>query len=262
MRQKTFSLVAWNSSFIVRYTFIMDLSDPFLKTSRAKEHLDALRKEMEPFYKSKPCEFQEKVNFKDGLYQVRIQVNDPPPRLSVIVGDVFGCLRASLDHLVWLLVTHHTDSYAEGTQFPILSQNGPDDIARFKKQIRGVPARAETIIESLQPYHGGNRAAIESNLLWRLNKLCNIDKHRRIPVHGSVVDFMLPDFIPKSMVTLDDDGVMSFPLHMKDQVKLHPDVAFNVIFGDSHEKIECDVAGIERIHEFVTNDVLPRFAGL
>jgi len=61
-------------------------------------------------------------------------------------------------------------------------------------------------------------------------------------------------------VTLDDDGIMNFPLAMRSQVKLHPEITFNATFGDALDGIECDEAGIKQIFEFVTNSVIPRFA--
>ena len=235
----------------------MNLADAYLKTARAKEHLDSLREELEIYYESKPCKFKEQTDIRNQRYRIRIHIVDPPDRLSLIAGDVFGCLRASLDHLVWALSSFNTTAYAENTQFPILEEpNAP----RFKRQTNNVPAGAVAIIDSLQPYsRGKDRKAFEGHLLWRLNRLCNIDKHRRIPLHGSVVDFKLPASIPQSMVVCDSD-TMSLPLQMKDAVRLHRDATFKVTFGDSHEGIECDQDGIERIYAFVAGDVIPRFA--
>jgi hypothetical protein len=229
-----------------------------MKAARAREHLDSLCSELQAYYDTKPCVLQEKDDLANNLYRIRINVSDPPERLSLIAGDVFGCLRASLDHLVWSLCTLNSGAYAEYTQFPIMEDNKPSS---FKGQIKGLAPGAETIIESLQPYHGKDRAAIEGNLLWRLNRLCNIDKHRRIPLHGSVTEFKLPASIPQEMVKLDPDGDISFPLHMKSQVIVHEMVFFEATFGDSHEGIECDRRGIEAIYKFVTKDVLPKFDG-
>src|SRR5271163_4336461 len=157
----------------------MNLADPYLKTARAKEHLDALRKELIEFTESQPCEFQGRSDVANQRYRIRILVKDPPERLSLIAGDVFCCMRASLDHLVWALASNGI-AYPKGTQFPILEQLDAD---LFARRTRGVPTEAATIIESLQPYHGKDTPTVRSHLLWRLNKLCNIDKHMRIPAH-------------------------------------------------------------------------------
>jgi hypothetical protein len=235
----------------------MRLSDPYLKVSRAKEHLDSLGSEFSAFVKSNPCEFWEQIDTKNQRYRIRIKVTDPPVRLSVIAGDVFFCLRAFLDQLVWALSTNATHSYAENTQFPILEKR---DDSLFTRRTIGVPAEALALIESLQPYHGPNEPAIKSNLLWRLNKLCNIDKHRRIPLHGAVVEFKLHESIAPYM-TFDDDQTMSFPLARKGEMTLYPQAAYGVVFGDATEGVECNVKGIDDIYKFIADDVIPRFAG-
>jgi hypothetical protein len=236
----------------------MSLADPYLKTSRAKEHLEALRKELKGFYESKPYQFIEKVDSEKGRYYVGIKINETPDSVSLIMGDLLYCLRSSLDQLVWHLA-RLTIEYPEGTQFPVLEKSDTDSLGRFRKQTTGVPAEAVAIIDSLQPYHAGDRQGIRNHLLWRLNNLCIIDKHRRIPTHGASIDFKLPAEI-MSFVSFDNGGIMNIPLAMKSKMKLHPDITFRVVFGDFHEGVDCDLDGVERIYEFVTNDLIPRFA--
>ena len=237
----------------------MSLADPYLKTARAKEHLDALRQELSIFNESKPCRFHAQDDLKNQLCRVAIEISDTPDRIPLIAGEIFYCLRASLDQLIWSLAKL-SQSYPEHTQFPILEK---PDASRFRNQTLGVSADAVTIIESLQPYSGGNAAAVKSHLLWRLNKMCNIDKHMRIPVHSTVVDFKLPRNIMEA-ARFDSGGVMTIPLALKAVLKSHmnlnPDVALQVVFGDSYWGIECNLEGIEVIYEFVANRVIPQFA--
>jgi hypothetical protein len=84
--------------------------------------------------------------------------------------------------------------------------------------------------------------------------MCNIDKHRRIPVHGTVVDFRFPAYIMET-ASFDSGGIMNVSLNFKDALKSHmrlnPEVPFKVVFGDSHAGIECDFDGIETICNFV-----------
>ena len=89
--------------------------------------------------KTKAVEFEEQIDRENQRYRIRICVQkDPPERLSLIAGDVFNCLRASLDHLVWSLATHTTGAYAERTQFPILEKK---DQPRLEQQASGIPGR-------------------------------------------------------------------------------------------------------------------------
>jgi len=91
--------------------------------------------------------------------------------------------------------------------------------------------------------------------------MCNIDKHRRIPVCGNCTEFHLSQASPAIFpVTSFQDNCVSVPIAFKDQMKLDPGVSFDVIFGDSAAGISCDLAGIERIYNFVANDVIPRFS--
>ncbi|HEV2298221.1 MAG TPA: hypothetical protein VGR72_06865 [Candidatus Acidoferrales bacterium] len=238
------------------------LVDPYLKTARAKVHLENLREQVSAFCND-PCEFFREDNLEKQLHLIRLKVKDIPDTIPLIAGDLFYCLRASLDQLVWCLAKiNATPGYPEGTQFPIFDQR---DIPRFDRQTRGVPADALRIIESLQPYNTPDAGAIQSHLLWRLNKLCNIDKHIRIPVHGVTGTLTWDTFIPWGKevrpTEFGESGVMTLPLLQKGHVALNPRVRESrIVFGDLYWKIECDFAGIEAIYEFVANSVLPRFA--
>jgi hypothetical protein len=236
----------------------MPLTDPYLKTSRAKEHLENLRKELEIFYESKPYRFVRQDDVENQRHIVRMETTDTPDRISLIAGDLFYCLRSALDQLVWSLAKLSIP-YPEGTQFPILEQS---DARRFRMQTNGAPADAVAIIESLQPYHAPDVAMVRGHLLWRLNKMCNIDKHSRIPVHGSTGTLILPRSIIVSMDRgLNYAGVVNIPLSLKSEMALDPSVPeFKVVFGDAYWGIECDIADIDVMYEFVANNLIPRFA--
>ena len=116
------------------------------------------------------------------------------------------------------------------------------------------------IIKSLQPYH---RATPTDHLLSRLNKLCNIDKHRRIPVHGQELEFRFPFAVPKSLASVmtlyPKEQLITVPLELKNQMTFSPEVSFIVVFGDMAEGISCDFHGVKKIYEYVTNTVIPQF---
>lgn len=238
----------------------MGLVDPYLKTTRAKIHLENLRERLAVFC-NEPCQFIREDDLEKQLHIIRMKIKDVPDEIPLIVGDLLYCLRSSLDQLVWCLAKiNATPGYPEHTQFPILEQR---DIPRFNRQTAGVPAEAAKIIESLQPYNGRDADAIRSHLLWRLNKLCNIDKHTRIPVHGVTGIVKWDTIVPLNvaLTQFDDKAVMKIPLSHKGHMALNPRIPeFKVLFGDLYWKIECDFAGIEAIYEFVANNVIPRFS--
>jgi len=241
----------------------MALIDPYLKTTRAKVHLEHLREQLAVFCKE-PCQFIREDDLENQLHVIRMKIHNVPDAIPLIAGDLLYCLRASLDQLVWCLAKiNATPGYPEGTQFPILEQR---DAPRFNRQTSGVPAKAIEIIESLQPYNAPSADAVRSHLLWRLNKLCNIDKHMRIIVHGVTGIVKWDTFVvsdpPTEFIKVDDSLVMKMPLLLKDQMAPNPRIPeFKVLFGDLYWKIECDIAGIEAIYEFVSNSVMPRFVG-
>ncbi len=57
--------------------------------------------------------------------------------------------------------------------------------------------------------------------------------------------------------------MISVPIQYKGQMALDPEVSFNIVFGDFSADptidIACDMDGIRKIFDFVTDGVLPRF---
>src|SRR5579864_2883200 len=211
-------------------------TDPFLKTTRAKEHLDDLRERLRRFREDNPITIEREDDLGNQRHILRLKVKDIPEKFPLIVGDFLYCMRSSLDQLVWCLAQTKRP-YPRNTQFPILDK--PND-HRIKKCTCGVPAAAVAEIKRLQPYTGQNPAAVKAHLLFRLNLLCNIDKHRRIPTDKNVSNIIFPDFPKKSghLISHDADaGVISVPLFLKSKMRLNPTGQINVIFGDSHEGI-------------------------
>ncbi len=135
------------------------LADSYLKTTRAKEHLDALKGELDAFYKFKPYSFITEDDVERDRYSVRVEITETPPRISLIVGDLFYCLRSALDQMVWALA-HLNVPYPKDTQFPIQEKRNSQGLSG---QTVGVPPDAVKIIDSLQPYHAGDISAIRAD---------------------------------------------------------------------------------------------------
>ena len=218
------------------------LADPYLKITRAEVHLNALRDERKSFLESNPYSFIGEDDIEHGLYRLRIDIQDTPARIALIIGDLFYCLRAALDQLVWALA-YKPGQYHRHTQFPIFETWNGETQGKFRRYTRGVPADALERIDKLQPHH---RAHPKSTLLWLLNEMCNLDKHRRIPVHGSVTEFTFQQLSPYSArhITFEDDCVV-IPARFKSQMRLDPNVTFDITFGDASQGIVCDIERIE-----------------
>jgi hypothetical protein len=198
------------------------LTDPYLKLDWAKRHLEALDADLRVFHESKPCRFTSRDDVENQRHILRVDLDDVPDHICLRCGDAFYCMRACLDQLVWRLAKL-TVTIPERTQFPIIEKWDSDSLGRFAPQTQGVPADALAIIKDLQP---ANRpATVKENLLWRLNAMCNLDKHRRIPANGSEVQFFLRTGADPSNITfetLDNFGIFSVPLADKGKLNIHP----------------------------------------
>lgn len=113
----------------------------------------------------------------DGLGVLRVRLSPKPPDdLPVIVGDCLFNLRSALDHLVWQLVIVNKGTPTDRHFFPICSSSKAFSEAVAKHhRLDDAPAKAVTLIESLQPYYTG-----ETHPLALLSKLHNVDKHRNL----------------------------------------------------------------------------------
>lgn len=88
-------------------------------------------------------------------------------------------LRCALDHLAYQLVWVSTGVLPNSqVSFPIGDdRTGYIDLRR--KRLKGARSAAIAAVDALAPYKGGN------DLLWKLSKLNNVDKHRSLLTAGS-----------------------------------------------------------------------------
>jgi len=242
------------------------LLDPYLKLGRSKMHLDALDVELEKFIgKGKAYALDRYDDLANQRHVLRFKLNDVPDPPSLIVGDALYCMRSALDQLVWSLAKL-TVTIPAHTQFPIFDRplDNPDSIGRFESQTRGVPDAAVAEIKAFQPYHGA--ASYKAHPLWRLNAMCNLDKHRRIPANGGEILVHLPQGMTKlaTIENLDDCLIVSIPIAHKDKLQLDPRITVTVNFGGGDPVIDPDALvenrdGLWEIYNFVGDKVLPRF---
>ena len=95
---------------------------------------------------------------------------------GAIIGDYIHDLRSALDQMIFGLAAAKKGRN-ETTAFPIC-ESVTEYANKLPTYLAGVARSALTIIESLQPYHAGDRMA--DTPLWILNELWNRDKHREI----------------------------------------------------------------------------------
>jgi hypothetical protein len=118
-----------------------------------------------------------------------------PRKVSVVLAEVFGHLRSSLDHLMCALCESNTGNDAPpGTQFPIFKDRpvfraldgaGNPKRGSGRWQMRGAEIRVRAIVQEMQPYKHGNSAS--AHPLWVLHQFANMDKHRKPHLTGAIL---------------------------------------------------------------------------
>jgi hypothetical protein len=235
------------------------MADPYAKMSWAKSHLDTLEREVTTFCTT-PADAYTVTREDDVEHQrhiIRVKLHDIPTTICLIAGDAIYSMRAALDQTVWALAS--LKGTPGRTQFPI-AETWTSDIRRtFLRQVDGVPDEAICEIQALQPYHRGN--AFKSHPLWRLDEICNLDKHRRIPAYGTGLRGKVTGVDPADVIreTTDECHIVSVPLAMKDKIRFKPESTVEVAFGGDKSGITETLDSIIQIHHFVSIDVLPRF---
>lgn len=149
------------------------------KLERAEHHLETLREAEKGFLKTKPYEVVAAEIEADGLehvYRLKVHI-EPPPELSLILGDAIHNVRSALDHIFYGTACHVDPGLSRKAkkelQFVVCT--GPGEIKRKREAGRfGPPGKHQAVFEALQPCNGGPA--------WFpiISKLDNIDKHRRL----------------------------------------------------------------------------------
>lgn len=236
-----------------------------LKLNRATEHLEVLYNALEDFYSSKPCICTTYFDADNRRDIVRLQViKTPDLRLGIIASDFLYNLRSCLDYLFWQLALIHSGgdipNNPKRVEFPISDNADKNSDARRKLDtiLKYVPQAAHNIIKDLQPYMAGKTDSIrKAHPLYILDALCNVAKHRIIPVQAMMAEMAIPA-IPGCTHEWLNNGTIEVYIPVP-----HPQLprpSASILFGDS-EKCETDVTIITLIdiYKFITVTTLPKF---
>jgi hypothetical protein len=153
-----------------------------LKLDRGRAHLAAVDAAVDAWLQANACKVVGARVGDTAEYVLRARIAaQPPSELSLLIGDCAHALRSALDHLAFQLATAYTpsplpDGIARTSEFPIFDDPTAYQRAAERK-LRGVDPRAKDLIETMQPYHGG-----DWELLAFVHELDRIDKHRALNV--------------------------------------------------------------------------------
>lgn len=190
---------------------MIDLSGVDAKLRRAETHTADLKEAIQRTFDPKLTTFTCDYDPKAGKHVIRVHgVPAIDPDWALIIGEILFNLRSALDHLAWQLVLFDGKKPFDKTQFPIRESSNNQTV-----QLRPAIANTEVLqaLEELQPYAGTQGAhGYRRDPLWRLNKLCNIDKHRLLLVVACVLDvgemwWGMPLGCPSPRIAIDPNGV-------------------------------------------------------
>ncbi len=262
-----------------------------LKADWANKHIDhlnaALRRFHAVFYEKRNAFIGTENDPKTGNKRFYVkQVPEVPHEISLIAADILGTLRSSLDHLAYGIAERASPSVIaskpEQTYFPISKSSTKYMSAEFRRKVKLLGKYAVERLDKIEPYEGGNGIG---HLLWQLNELNNLAKHRlllTVAMRFKQRTFTSDDLARmQARMPMADPGVLSLvsathfggpigPLkvgddiyikepHVKEKINLSFEVAFN-----EPQIIKCEpiFETLLIMLKAVENVVIPKFADL
>jgi hypothetical protein len=171
------------------------------KVERASVHIESLREQVDLFRRSEPYTLTPQPTEQPDRVAYVLRYHEVvPSSISTTVGDVLHNLRGALENLAFelALLSHGgtlTEEQAGRTTFPICASPMKFDRVLDRRLAGLFNNRARQALRAVQPFvhleqaHESDVATdqtFEDNLYWdplhRLDKLWNVDKHRRLAV--------------------------------------------------------------------------------
>ncbi|MFC2069761.1 hypothetical protein ACFLTB_01120 [Chloroflexota bacterium] len=233
------------------------LKNPKRKVEWAKEQFDILNTEIINFQKMNPPRITDYEDLQNALYIRQFEIPLIDIRLAIIAGDAISNLRSTLDHIAWQLALTTTERPLDRTCFPILDKDTSKKMSTFKQVTRDIPTEAVNEIKLLQPYQRGD--AYKDDILWKLDKLCNITKHRVIPAQGTAVDSKIPKINNIRFGTFNNKPAVFMPISVKTQMKFAPKPTFDIVFGSEVDGLVISYRELPNIYNYIRDTVLPKF---
>lgn len=160
---------------------------PRAKLEQAKEHIEKLNLAIHNFLNDNPYSIFKDEQSSEGEQLFRVCVHQSVPlSFRASIGDIVHNLRSALDLMTADLAKangHSSRTAIRETFFPIFSSREEFEV-NGRGKIKRLSARAKEVIEELEPYKGGQTAA-----LYQLHHLNIADKHNTLlPVGAAYVD--------------------------------------------------------------------------
>ncbi len=153
------------------------LAGPQAKVERAKRHVQELQVAVKAFLDTGPYEVRADIKGPNRVTRVAVV----PIHIAGIAGDILHNLRSAFDHIAYRAVSvglGQPPAKPWEIEYPIADSASEYPALRDRK-VKGARKDALDAIDATRPYRGGQ------DVIWRINKLNNIDKHRFLLTVGS-----------------------------------------------------------------------------
>ncbi len=247
------------------------LDGPRFKVERAKEQIEELYILLRSFMSGSPARIIPEDDVGEDEVSFLLKIAPMPSRAGPIVSDIVQNLRASLDYIVWELsiLTNKNlwldETAASRIEFPIFDDPGPYERGIGGK-LKFVSAEARDVVESFQPYNRAKRP--KNDLLLALYDLARFARHRELTPVVSGIRMTIKNLISgsgtfrwKCLGERDYRVVVAHSAIRRNDEHLDVEVAHDIAFGPG-----IGVEGplppvLAAIHDFISQDVIPAFAG-
>ena len=257
-----------------------------LRLNRAEHHIGVLGDMIESFNKRRPYKSSYEIEPQpDGQIQITIKAEiteELSPDSGFIVAEIVHNLRASMDNAIWSVGQRYKASaklsfpvVERENTFPLSPKYAGKRTTRLAKDLDKLPNAVKTIITDVQPYHRGDEAPYD--ILWTLNHLWNIDKHRAPVLVAGIAqaDFAKPipwghgasfigfgkevgaDYKNKSVeVTMD----LPANATITPETNLEPQLRLKVVLDESTSVLRIQATDLlSAMHGFVDQKIVEQF---
>jgi hypothetical protein len=230
-----------------------------LKAERAQTHLDAFNG-LVSAWRKEPYTIVRKDDPQNRRHIKRYNFKGFEPDLGMVLGEFLYCLRSGLDQMAWqLALPAARRDFDRDVCFPLFDDLAGNRRNSYTNILRLFPADVAREIDGLQPHNGVDPP--ELHPLSQLNKLCNFDKHKLIPIHSRGAPVFYPH-IPGVFaypIESEDAIEVSVPIEHKSVLDFEPENTSEVQIGEWEADWSLPTYRLSDIHGFITCTVIPTF---
>lgn len=192
--------------------------------ARAEEHIKNFDSEARRYIESGTSASITETK-REGAQEITIvKYAQVPVRMASIACDAVNNLRMALDRLGYATATATGKENPEQTYFPFTEHDRAFDNPEAMRRSEDVPHEVMALFRTFKPYKGGN------DLLWALNRIANINKHR----------LLVPVLVDVTTVSIFGVGLgpaSSLTYSNWDRTKRQVEYAVDLSYGEPNEHV-------------------------